>query len=77
VKVVETNMDGPEAQSKLKAIGLTGHLPIVVLIDGQYRYTRPDGSVVQLVSFPAATGSPAAKGSWSNDDVEAAIKARH
>ena len=39
VRVVELDMEGPEAQSRLKAIGLTGHLPIVILIDGQYRYT--------------------------------------
>lgn len=77
VRVVELDMEGPEAQSRLKAIGLTGHLPIVILIDGQYRYTRPDGINVQFVGFPAAAGSPAAaKGTWSTGDVEAALKTR-
>ena len=77
VRVVEIDMEGPEAQSRLKAVGLTGHLPIVILIDGKYRYTRSDGVTVQFVSFPAAAGSPeAAKGTWSAGDVEAALKAR-
>ena len=65
VRVVEMDMSAFEAQSRLKAVGLTGHLPIVILIDGQRRYTRPDGVTVQFVSFPAAAGSPAAvTGTW-------------
>lgn len=77
VRVVELDMEGPEAQSRLKSVGLTGHLPIVILIDGQYRFTRPDGVAVQFVSFPAVVGSPAAaKGTWSAEDFEAALKIR-
>ncbi len=77
VRVVELDMEGPEGQGRLKAIGLTGHLPLVILIDGQYRYTRPGGITVQFVGFPAAAGSPvAAKGTWSADDVEATLKTR-
>ena len=75
VRVVEMDMEGPEAQRRLKAVGMTGHLPIVILVDGQYRYTRPDGVTVQFISFPAESGSPAAaKGTWSLDDVVAPVQ---
>ena len=54
-----------------------GHIPIVVLIDGQYRYTRPDGRVVEFVNFPAAAGNPTGlNGARTAVDLESALLAR-
>jgi len=77
VRVVEIDMESPEAARRLQAVGLQGHVPIVILIDGQYRHRRADGSTVDFVNFPAAPGSPSGmKGSWSTEDIEVVLKAR-
>ncbi len=77
LRVVEIDMETPEAERRLQAVGLKGHIPIVVLIDGQYWHKRADGSTVEFVSFPAGPGTPPGlKGSWSAADVEAVLKSR-
>ena len=75
VRVVEIDMESPEAEKRLAAIGLKGHIPIVVLVDGQYKHTRQDGSTVEFVSFPRGPSTPAGiKGGWSIEDVQARLK---
>lgn len=77
LKVVEIDMETPAGEKRLQAVGVTGHVPVVVLIDGQYRHQRADGSSVDLVSFPAGPGTPAGvKGTWSAADVESLLKPR-
>lgn len=77
VRVVETDMESHEGEPRLRTIGIKGHVPIVVLIDGQYRHKRPDGSPVEFVSFPAGPGTPpGVKSTWSSADVEAVLKTR-
>jgi hypothetical protein len=76
-RVVEIDMETPEAEKRLAVIGLKGHIPIVVLVDGKYKHTRQDGSAVEFVSFPSGPGTPAGvKGGWSADDVQALLKTR-
>lgn len=76
IRVTEIDMESPEAEKRLVAIGLKGHIPIVVLVDGKYKHTRQDGSAVEFVSFPNGPGTPAGvKGGWSADDVQALLKA--
>lgn len=77
LKVVEIDMETPAGKKRLQAVGVTGHVPVVVLIDGQLQHKRTDGSSVDLVSFPAVPGSPAGvKGTWSTDDVKALLAAK-
>jgi hypothetical protein len=77
LKVVEIDMETPAGEKRLQAVGVTGHVPVVVLIDGQHRHKRADGSSVDLVSFPAGPGTPpGVKGTWSAADVEAILKSR-
>lgn len=77
LRVVEIDMETPEAERRLHSVGLKGHIPIVVLVDGQYRHKRADGSTVEFVSFPSGPGTPAGvKGSWTAADVDAVLKAR-
>jgi hypothetical protein len=77
IRVIEIDMESPDAEKRLAAIGLKGHIPIVVLVDGKYKYIRQDGSAVEFVSFPNGLGTPAGvKGGWSAEDVQALLKAR-
>ena len=77
LKVVEIDMETPEGEKRLQAVGVKGHVPIVVLIDGQYRHKRADGSTVEFVSFPAGPGTmPGIKSAWSSVDVENVLKTR-
>lgn len=69
LRVVEIDMETPEAGRRLQAAGLKGHLPIVILINGQYRHKRPDGSSVEFVGFPAAPNAAPESG-WTVDDVK-------
>ncbi len=75
LKVVEVDMETPEGERRLKSLGITRHVPVVVLVDGQYKHTRKDGSTVEFVSFPSGPGTPAGvKGGWSAEDVKAVIQ---
>ena len=77
LKLVEIDMETPAGEKRLQAVGVTGHVPVVVLIDGQHLHKRADGSSVDLVSFPAGPGTPpGVKGTWSEADVEALLKLR-
>jgi ABC-type glycerol-3-phosphate transport system substrate-binding protein len=74
LKVIEIDMESPAGEKRLQAAGVTGHVPIVVLIDGQYRHKRADSSTVAFLSFPAAPGTPpGTNGSWTFEDVKAAL----
>ncbi len=75
VSVVEIDMESPAAATRLKALGISGHVPIVVLVNGRYRYTRKDGSSVDLVGFPSGQAAPVgAKGGWSTGDAQAMVE---
>jgi hypothetical protein len=77
IRLTEIDMESPEAEKRLAAIGLKGHIPIVVLVDGKYKHTRQDGSAVEFVSFPNGPGTPAGvKGGWSAEDVQELLKSR-
>lgn len=75
VRTVEVDMESPTAAKRLQALGISGHVPIVVLVNGQYKHTRKDGSSVELVGFPSGQAAPAgAKGGWSTEDAQAMVK---
>jgi hypothetical protein len=75
VRVVEIDMESPAAAKRLQTLGIGGHVPIVILVNGQYKRTRKDGSSVELVGFPSGLMAPAAaKGGWSTEDAQAMVK---
>lgn len=77
LKVIETDVESPQGEKRLQSIGLAGHVPIVILIDGQYRHKRKDGTALELLNFPAVDGAPAGvRGAWTTADVEALLKER-
>lgn len=77
LKVIEVDAESPQGAKRLAAIGLDGHVPIVILIDGQYRQKRKDGIAMEFVNFPAIDGAPpGVRGKWTTADVQAALRER-
>ena len=76
VKVVELDAGSAAGEKRIKDVGLKGHVPIVLLIDGSDKFKRPDGTAVEFKDFPAGAGNPLGlNGTWSVADFEAAVKA--
>ena len=52
------------------------YIPILLLVNGNAHFKRPDGTAVVFKDFPAGAGNPLGlNGSWSVADFEAAVKA--
>jgi hypothetical protein len=76
VKVVELEAESPEGEKRIKAAGLKGHVPILLLINGSEKFKRPDGTQVEFKDFPAKADNPLGlNGLWSVADFEAAVNA--
>jgi hypothetical protein len=77
VMVTEIDSESAEGQRRMTDAGLRGHIPILILIDGEYRARRSDGTPVAFVSFPDRPDSPpGARGNWRIADVEAVVTER-
>jgi len=75
VRVVDMDVESPEGEKRLKSVGLKGHIPIVLLIDGNKSFKRADGKTIDFVNFPVAAGNPMGlNGAWSVADFEAALR---
>ena len=76
VRVVELNAESPAGEKRIASLGLKGHIPILILVDGSYRFKRQDGSAVEFKDFPAKAANPLGlNGTWSEADFEAVVKA--
>ena len=74
IKVVEFNADEADGKARMKAVGKKGHVPVLILINGMYKYTRADGKMVEFENFPSDSNSPMGlNGKWSPSDVKAAL----
>jgi len=74
--VVELDAGSAAGEKRIKGIGLTGHVPIVLLINGSDKFKRADGTQVEFKDFPAKANNPLGlNGSWSVADFEAAVNA--
>ena len=77
LKVIEIDVESPQGEKRLAAVGLDGHIPIVILIDGQYRQKRKDGAAMEFLNFPAIEGAPpGVRGKWTSADVQAVLTER-
>lgn len=77
LKVIEIDMESTQARQRLQALSLKGHLPIVLVINGQFQHKRANGKAVEFVSFPVsagAAGGEASKG-WSVEDAKIVLAA--
>lgn len=76
VHVVELDAESPAGEKRIAALGLKGHIPILLLINGSDQYKRPDGTAVEFKDFPAKASNPLGlNGTWTESDFEAAVKA--
>lgn len=77
LKLVETDVESQQGKKRLAAVGLDGHVPIVILIDGRYRHKRKDGATLEFMNFPAIEGAPpGVRGKWTTADVQAVLTER-
>jgi len=77
VRVVEIDGESSTGEKRLETIGLKGHVPIAILIDGKTGFQRKNGSAVNFINFPAVKESPAGiRGDWLTEDVQAAVVER-
>ena len=75
LQVIELDAESPAGTKRLQAVGLTGH--VLILIDGKHDFQRKHGSKVAFVNFPALPSSPPGiRGNWVTADVEAVLTAR-
>jgi hypothetical protein len=72
--VVEIDMETPAGEKRAAEVGITGHVPILILVNGKYTFSRKDASTVELKSFPSAAVT---KGAWTIEDAKTAILATH
>ncbi len=76
VQVVELDAESPAGEKRIAALGLKGHIPILLLINGSDRFKRPDGTEVEFKDFPAKANNPLGlNGTWTEADFEAAVNA--
>jgi hypothetical protein len=75
LKVVEFDLETPAGEKRLKEVGIKGHQPVVVLINGSYRHTSAAGKPLEFIGFPASSGTPAGVATrWTITDVMEALK---
>lgn len=74
ITVKETDSESADGIKRMQSVGLSGHIPVLILIDGQYRVKRKDGSAVEFVNFPNQPNTPAgARGEWTTADVQSVL----
>lgn len=77
LRVTELDAESPAGMKRLRSARMTGHVPILILIDGKSGFQRMDGSRVEFINFPAVASSPPGiRGNWVAEDVEAVLTAR-
>jgi hypothetical protein len=77
ITVKEIDSESADGIKRMQAVGLSGHIPVLILIDGQYKIKRKDGSTVEFVNFPNQPNTPqGARGNWTTDDVQASLVGR-
>ena len=75
--VAEIDAESAQGVKRLAGIGLAGHVPMAILIDGKQQFRRKDGSMATFVNFPAVKESPPGiRGNWQIADVQAAVTER-
>lgn len=70
------DFDQPEGKAFMKKQKLTGHIPLLLILDGQSDFTI-DGREVLLQGFPTgASPFKQVEGNWSLDDLQVIFEQR-
>ncbi len=71
VVVQEMDAEADDGKAFLARVGLKGHVPLLIVINGAWKFPRPDGSIIEFMSFPSGEANPlGAEGSWSVEDLQ-------
>jgi len=74
ITLQELDAEADDGIAMVETAGQQGHVPLIILINGAYQFTRADGSAVEFLSFPSGEANPlGAEGSWSVDDLKAVL----
>lgn len=74
ITVKEIDSESADGIKRMQSVGLSGHIPVLILIDGQYRMKQKNGNTVEFVNFPNQPNTPpGARGNWTTNDVQAAL----
>jgi ABC-type glycerol-3-phosphate transport system substrate-binding protein len=74
IQVREIDIESPEGVRRMQAAGLSGHVPVLIMINGQHNFSRQDGSRVAFVNFPNTPDTPVgARGEWTTTDVQSVV----
>jgi hypothetical protein len=74
IHVTHYDFDTPDGANFASKMGLSGHIPLVIFIDGKDTFTL-DGRKVTFESFPQGEGTGiVADGAWTMADVDAVLK---
>ncbi len=74
VRVLEIDLDQPDAEKRVAALGVKGHVAALILVGGQRSFKRADGSALEFVNFPAGSAGPAAmRSTWTPAELQAVI----
>jgi len=76
VKVIELDAESAAGEKRIGSLGQKGHIPILLVINGNDQFKRQDGTLVLFKDFPAKADNPLGiNGSWTVADFEAAVNA--
>ncbi len=68
------DFDQPQGKAFMKKQKLTGHIPLLLILDGQSDFTV-DGREVLLQGFPTGAGPfKQVEGNWSLDDLQVILE---
>jgi hypothetical protein len=74
IQVQEYDAEADDGKALIENAGKHGHVPVLILIDGSYKFTRADGSEIEFFSFPSGADNPLGlKGGWDVEDVKNVI----
>ncbi len=74
IQVSWYDFDRPEGKAFMKKQKLTGHIPLLLILDGQSNFTI-EGRQVLLQGFPTgASPFKQVEGNWSLDDLQAILE---
>jgi len=74
INVQEFDAEAEDGVALIEDAGQHGHIPVLILINGGYQFTRADGSAIEFLNFPSGAENPMGlEGGWNVGDVEFVI----
>jgi hypothetical protein len=68
IAVVWHDSETDDGRAFMARKNLSGHIPLVIWLDGTFKHTR-DGKEVSFTGFPTGAGPAFFQGKWTTDDL--------